>query len=284
MHLARLQEDYRLGDIRSITESFEGVVNHNYIIEASSGKYLLKQFRYKTIEALPEIALAEQLMHERGIPAICMIPAHSGSTFVIYDDAPYALYPFVESDCSHQYSLADYHAMGVMLARLHRAGSKDIPDTLLQRTFPDAVITRTDAERFEHAMHKYIKQIKMRNLFFDARTRDIIGICDWEHTNYWSRAYELVRSYLYICFPEHYDDSAFPIAESFMSGYQSVYPIAQEEISSALQVRLRDMVTKTWLEKKHFKHGDTRSDHLIGHELRLINDFVVGDIREKLAL
>jgi Ser/Thr protein kinase RdoA (MazF antagonist) len=324
-HLPRLLRDYDLGSIISITESIEGVLNHNYNIVTTSGRYFLKKFRYKTNESIAEIALIETLMHDRDVPAVCMIPSRTSAPYVAYDDEFYALYPFIESNRSHRYSLSDYYSFGATLARIHLAGSYDLPEALRKRTFPEVEVTQDNIEHFVSDMQEYVDTIDhkinrdpvdetfvtyinlklslvpsidfegvlphdtlihgdyhMHNLFIDTQTRDIIGIGDWEHANYFSRAYELVRSYLYICFPEQYDKGALPIAQSFMSGYQSVYPISDADISRALRVRLRHLITKTWLEKRRYKHNDTRSDHLVGHDMRIIQDFFIGNMSKEV--
>ncbi len=321
-HLERLCRDFHLGAVISIVESDEGVLNKNYILVTTVGKYFIKQIREKAIEKLNVTAVVERLMFERGIPAICMLETSAHEPFVIYDGKAYSVYAFIESDRSHQYSLEDYQRMGVLLGDIHRAGSQDIPDLLTQRQFK--LTAKADIRQILEEKKKHILALSRResidddfliyinlklellpnvrletalandtlihgdyhagNLLINGRTREIIGVCDWEKAQIAPRAYELARALLYISFSSDYQESSgIASARAILAGYQSSYPIGKDELVEGLRTRLHHTVGSTWLEHYHYDLHNARPDHFVTHETRIIRDFVQGNLPSQLV-
>jgi Ser/Thr protein kinase RdoA (MazF antagonist) len=322
-HLRKLSVVFNLGSIDSVTEVTEGILNKNYILTTSNGKYFIKEVREKSKDILPATALVEELMRERGIPAVCMIPSNTGGKFVVYDTSAYSLYPFLESDRSHIYSLKDYRNMGVLLGRIQLAGSKDIPELLKQRSFREKpkegelakiqeykarienkeIKDPTDQEFLEYTQLKLdlISTLDMNtilpsdtlthgdyqagNLLIDTNSREIIGICDWEKAEMAPRAAELARTILYISFGGDYtEESGITSANQIIAGYNSIYPISKQELLNGLEVRLRRMVLTSWLENHYYDMGDARGNHFVSHEARLLRDFIQGELIQKLIV
>ncbi|MBI2409656.1 phosphotransferase [Candidatus Kaiserbacteria bacterium] len=320
-HLAVLRKDFRLGDVVSIAESTEGVLNRNYILETSVGKFFIKQVRDKAKDRLPATALVEELMRERGIPAVCMCATKDAEKFAVYDGVAYSVYPFIESDRSHKYSLADYRNMGILLGEIHRAGSQNIPDTLTKRRLkvtPKDDIAKELVEykaRIQEMRHtekideEFLAYIDLKralipevdlgtslanetlthgdyhagNLLIDKKRRNIIEVCDWEKACMAPRAYELGRAILYISFSEGYaEPSGRESACEVISGYTSVCPMSRDEIREGLRARLHHSVCSVWLERHHYELKDPRVDHFVAHEIQLIRDFIHGDFASRL--
>lgn len=320
-HLQNLCREYSLGEVFSITDVTEGILNKNYILETSSGKFFIKLVREKSRALLPYTAAAEELMRERGIPAICMLVSKGGEKFVSYGKATYSVYPFIESDRSHTYNLEDYRTMGVMLGKVHRAGSTDIPSFFLDKHWKEKPKeqTVTDLEEYKSRIlaketrdaidDTFLVYINLKldlvptlemdtvlsnstliqgdyhagNLLINKTTREIVGICDWEKAEMAPRAMELARSILYICFDGEYEDAVeINTASSFLSGYITEYPIDKEEILAGFQVRLRRHILTSWLENHYYNYEDGRGNHFVAHEIRIIKDFLKGDLLRKL--
>lgn len=116
------------------------------------------------------------------------------------------------------------------------------------------------------------------NLLFGSE-KGIIGVVDWEQSAMNARAYELARSVLYICFEgedeshEYQDEAVIESAKSLIGGYDSVYPISNEEIVTGIQLRWKKLIHSVWIEEQHFVRSDSRSNKFIPHEMRLIADF-----------
>jgi Ser/Thr protein kinase RdoA (MazF antagonist) len=236
-HLERLCKEYDIGAVLSLEENQEGVLNRNYLLTTSQGKYFIKSIREKRRSHLPYIAEVEVFMHERGVPAVCMLSTIDGKKFVEYDSDIYTVYPFLESVRTHQYDLSDFERMGTMLGRIHLAGSENVPLLLAQKSFNEKPVdvVRAKLERHRDDIQAKSIQDKTDSLFLEylglklemmneiADTpwlpkdtlvhgdyhsrnllinpdREIIGICDWEQSDMNARAYELARSLLYVCF------------------------------------------------------------------------------------
>ena len=321
-HLAKLESDFHFGKIVSIVEITEGVLNKNYILETDIGKFFIKRIREKAVGILPATVLVEELMRERGIPAICMLSSKTGEKFVVYDGTAYSVYSFIESDRSHKYSFEDYRRMGVLLGEIHKAGSYEIPELLARHKFIIKPKNEVIKELEEHKTHiqtlpilenidkEFLDYIDLKlslissvdlgnhlanetlthgdyhagNLLIEARSRKIIGVCDWEKARMAPRAYELARSLLYISFAEEYTESTgLESASEVITGYMSVYPITKDEMREGLRARLHHTVCSAWLERQHYELKDSRADYLVAHEARLIRDFVQGDFASKLV-
>lgn len=320
-HLLKLCADFQLGDVLEVVESTEGVLNRNYVLRTSAGKFFVKQIRDKAKDRVPEIALIEAFMHERGIPAVCMRVSMAGERYATYDGSVYCVYPFIESDCAHNYAAEDYVRMGALLGRIHQTGSKEIPPALTKRQFA-VKETNTIQEMLENrraeilAMAQpigidevFLSYIDLKlallpaftsaptpvnsilihgdyhagNLLIAANTREIIGVCDWEQAVMAPRAYELARSILYISFSGDYDEgAAMATARAFFQGYASTYQISEEGLREGFRLRLTQTVRSTWIERHHYDLRDTRVDQFVEHEARLIRDFVGGDLLEHL--
>lgn len=130
-HFKRICTDFSLGEMNSVIEIDEGVLNKNFLLTSSRGKYFVKSVREKRTAQIPYIHEVETYMSEHGIPAIVMLPDRLGNVWVKYGSDTYTVYPFPESDRMHRYSDTDYRSMGEMLARIHRAGSPTIPPLLI---------------------------------------------------------------------------------------------------------------------------------------------------------
>ncbi len=246
-HLVQFCIDFDLGNPVSIEENHEGVLNRNYVLKTDKDSFFIKSVREKKKNGIPYIAAVEEFMASKGIPAICMLKSKDGSVYAEYDTDVYSGYPFIVSNRDHRYSRADFYSMGVMLGKIHYAGSKDIPETLRAREF------NRNEDTLIATLKKYRKEISEKNelddtdqlflQYIDTKltvipsllsitckndtlvhgdyhaknllvndSREIIGVCDWEKAEVAPRAYEIARSIQYICFehsegPGKYDEN-----------------------------------------------------------------------------
>ncbi len=119
-HLERLVSDFDLGKLVAISIDQEGLFNRNFFLVTSSGKYFIKAFRKEIKKHIVHIAGVEEFMRSHGVPAICMMTAVNGNKHVSYGSEVYAVYPFVESDRSHQYGKEEFKKMGAVLGLIHQ--------------------------------------------------------------------------------------------------------------------------------------------------------------------
>lgn len=91
----KLCEEFDLGDYKEQKENKEGVLNKNYVIVTSTGKFFVKSIREKRKADVLDIAAVETFMRDQGIPAICMLPTVSGQKYFKINDDVYTVYPFI---------------------------------------------------------------------------------------------------------------------------------------------------------------------------------------------
>lgn len=318
--LQKICSEYDIGESISIEKIPEGVLNDNYILITSKGKYFIKSVREKAKERLKMIAGVETLMKDAGIPAVAMLKTKSGDIYIEDGNEVYTLYPFIEAEKSSNYSGDDYRVMGEMLGKIHTVGQGKIPDDLelkqFKRPATEVILERLRAYKeninnknspndidklfLEYIDFKLITVPKIKevtldnnalihgdyhpgNLLLDENTRKIIGVCDSEKAEFGPMSYELARSLLYSCFYDGYKiDRALADSRLFLQGYLSVFPMSIEEIMDGLNMRIYRMVLSSWLEEKYYKEKDTRANHFIEHEMDLIDKSVNGDLLEQI--
>ena len=107
LNLEKICEAWGLGKHISIESVTEGVLNQNYILATSEGVFFIKCVRPKKQEELSTIAAVESYVYEAGIPAIRMMKTTGGYLFLQDDENIVTVYPYIPSDRSHVYSLAN---------------------------------------------------------------------------------------------------------------------------------------------------------------------------------
>lgn len=251
-HLERLCREFSLGIAIRIDENHEGVLNRNYVLTTDKGKYFIKSVRDQRKSDIPYIAAVEELMHIRGVPAVCMRTSSDDKKYVEYDSHVYTVYDFLESDRTHKYLTSDFHTMGKMLGNVHRAGSANIPNFLKEKVFKEksreGILNNLTSykqqieskERLQEIDRQFLEYIDLkmdilskldtgtklpndtlvhgdyhtRNLLINNR-REVIGICDWEKAEMAPRAYELARSVQLACFNGESEEEPHIYEEDF---------------------------------------------------------------------
>ncbi len=318
--IQKICSEYCIGNYVSVNRIPQGVLNDNYVIETSTGKYFIKSVREKVKDKLKTIFEVESLMKSRGIPAVAMLKTKSGDIAIVSKKEVYSLYPFIEGDKNGKYLALDYKNMGEMLAKIHLAGRDNISDVPGLKQFKrpadevvleklkghrDQIINNSNQDGMDEQFLDYIDfklltapKVKSselpndtlihgdyhpENLLLDKNSRKIIGVCDWEKSEFGPRAYELARSLLYSCFSDGYKlDQALTDSKSFCEGYLSVYPMKKEEIMDGLKMRIHRMVLSSWLEEKYYKEKDSRANHFVGHEMGLLEETIKRKLLEKI--
>ena len=251
-HLERLCREFGLGIVIKIDENHEGVLNRNYVLTTDKGKYFIKSVRDQRKSDIPYIAAVEELMHTRGIPAVCMRTFSDDKKYVEYDSHVYTVYDFLESNRTHKYLTSDFHTMGEMLGNIHRAGNTSIPDFLKEKVFKEKlkedIVNNLKSYKQQIESKEWLQEIdkqfleyidlKMdilskldtgtklqndtlvhgdyhtRNLLINDK-REIIGICDWEKAEMAPRTYELARSVQLACFNGESEEEPHIYEEDF---------------------------------------------------------------------
>ncbi len=313
-------DEYGVGDFISIGKIAEGVLNENYFLQTATGKYFIKSVRGKLKNKLEMIFWIESFMKSQEIPAIVMQKTRSGTISLELGEETITLYPFIENDMDHMYSEKDFYTMGKILGKIHKISEQKIlspmpikehnkpsSQTISERlqVYRDEITKKAvqnDADKeflhyidFKMSMRAEVKDIVLTNntlihgdyhhgnILIDKETREIIGICDWEKTEYAPRSYELARSILYNCFGiESEISKSLDNGRSFMEGYRSIISITPEEIMSGFDMRISRMILSSWIEEKYYRQNDIRANHFIESEIRTIDSYINGNLRKEI--
>ena len=321
LHLTQLLDAFNLGAARSVVADTTGVLNTNYFLTTDRGLFFIKSVREKMKGNIAYIAAVETFMKERGIAAVCMQKTTVGEHFIELEGHVYTVYPFIDSDQSHVYTDSDIAAMGTLLAKIHRAGSHDVPDFFKQKQitqkqkepiiaklekYKALILAKPSCDILDERFLKYIT-VKLnlmsriadslpfendtlvhgdfheRNLLIDVASRQIVGVCDWEKAEFMPRSYEVARSVLIIAFSGEYVlEQALQTAAIFLKAYQTTYPLTKAEWRAGLQSRARSAVLSQWIEDQYYNHQDSRPVRFLSREVRQLEDFFGGELLEKL--
>ncbi|HEY9583516.1 MAG TPA: phosphotransferase [Candidatus Paceibacterota bacterium] len=220
---------FGLGNMTIYHTGTEGVSNKKYRVTTDRGIYFVKVVKNIPPERIEYISDIEQYMKSGGIPAIAMLKSVSGHHWLYLGDYKYIVYPYIESDRSHKYSENDYEQIGNMLAKMHWVGQKDVPP----RFFRDFSIKSKVKDTVIHG------DFHPGNILFDPKTRKIVGICDWEKSQYGSRASDLVNTLIYTNFRNNYIyESAMENMRIMFKAYNTEFPISHPEIMEGFDTLL----------------------------------------------
>lgn len=216
-----------IGEVEEINRINEGVINDNFIVKTNKGKFFIKKYSNNLADSKIEyIKEIENFMSDNDIPAI---------KSVINDkEHKISIYPFIESNRSHDYNEKDYFLIGQMLAKIHKASFNiDLPKELKQFGFENKSTENNSSKTtkyiedinskhspseidliYKEYLEKKLKYSKIfeyeqelqndviihgdyhpANLFFNKDKTEIIGICDWEKAGYAPRTYDFAKSY-----------------------------------------------------------------------------------------
>lgn len=235
-HLKQLGEEFALGEVQTLNENTQGVLNRNFVLVTSTGTYFLKSVRAKQHSRISYIAAVEKFFKNQSIPAVCMKESRLGTLFLKLEDNLYTVYPFIPNTHIHTYSKNHMRAMGEMLGRIHHAGASQLPDLFASHRFAvqeqgevideltkrrSYILSKENLDEIDEVFLAYIdlKLKRIRNCFTeplltcdtlvhgDYHDRNIlfegekiVGICDWEKALVAPRAYEVARALEIICF------------------------------------------------------------------------------------
>ena len=293
-----------LGELIFFERANEGMVSNSYILTTTMNKFFLKTYRGDFDINVHNI---EKFMEGFGIPAINAIAVDMSEKSIIY--------PYVESDRSHNYEMSDYYTMGKMLANIHSASFGKVVleksgkflyeevknnQSLVETKKYIDFIEKKDIKDDTDLLFLIYLQKKLQysgsfinneilpndvlihgdyhagNLLFDKKTREIIGICDWDKSKYAPRTYDVARAYLYIGFSSGTEDLELceEIGEKVLQGYRSVLPLSDEDLKKGIMINLKSYIYTSWLEENYYKLNNPRTNKFIKNKIKILDHFL----------
>lgn len=300
--LRAINELYGL-DVSSSEKVEKGFLSDNYFLSDSKTKYFLKKYRFDNSERIIEVHSSKKYFAKGGVPVILPIPSVNGNTFFEFENAYYALFPFVEGKHLERGCLTEAAiiSLGKMLGKIHLLGKGadlDIDDQFKienrEKTFKkiDDILEKIseisspsdfDKVALENVTTK--KTLLLENkLSFDElglhsdhlihgdfldhnvffdQHDNVKWVFDFEKTNYSPRTYELFRSMVYGLLSADVTKNDLENARKYLDAYSSVYPISKDEIKRGLQLYFLKTIHGFWVESEHYLKGNTRVDHFL---------------------
>ncbi|MFA7243840.1 MAG: phosphotransferase [Patescibacteria group bacterium] len=111
--------------------------------------------------------------------------------------------------------------------------------------------------RSDHLVHG---DFHAGNLFYDDNDT-VKYVFDLEKTIFAPRAFELVRSIIFICFSKGFE-KGMEKAGLYLKAYHKIYPISDSEFRAGFLMRYLDMAHSFWIEEHHYLKKYYKTDVL----------------------
>jgi homoserine kinase type II len=127
--MAALLDAYELGTLRSAKGIAEGVENSNYLVEATSGRFILTLYE-KRVDAgdLPFFLALLDHLADRGLPVPRALKDREGRQIQTVSGRPACLIEFLDGVSLSHPTPAQAHAAGEALGRMHAALADFAPE------------------------------------------------------------------------------------------------------------------------------------------------------------
>lgn len=253
--------EYAIGAPVRLTGILQGIENSNFVLETTSGKYVLTVFeRRAALEDLPYFLGLMAHLADQGFPAPAPIRAKGGAVLGEIAGKPAAIVSFLEGDWPRDPSADDAAEAGRALARLHLSAADfpmTRPNTLgagTWRALYDASAARADSvakglsaeieQRLSVILENWPKDLPTGAIHADLfpdnmflQNGALSGVIDYYFACTDAYAYDLAITLNAWCFDSDNHWRAGH-SEALLAGYQAVRPLNIAE-HAALPVLLQ---------------------------------------------
>lgn len=180
--LAEVNKVYSLKGARLVRKMTVGALSNNYVVSSGGRRYFLKHYRAKAKDQIVAIHAAKQFFSLGGIPVILPLPTQAGSTYFLYENEAYALFPYVVGKQAHavgSVSLPQARSLGSTLAKMHLLSSKKLPHISAPRLPAwTAAHGRELQLRLEETTQRILKVIARKRVKnqFDRRAQKLLEL------------------------------------------------------------------------------------------------------------
>jgi len=242
--LASLLSCYDLGTLTGITPLDGGLANSSMKITTESGTYTLTVCDEKNEQEIDCLTRVVAHLVQNGIPTPKVIPARSGSAFLMHDSRPVYIKEFLPGQVRADLSFSMLFQVGEVLADLHRlAPPPDVP-----QAFPYGMGTFSEifALRLNHPYVDWLRQkigflqsaldpamekgLIHGDLFWDNLVFDddlLAAVLDFEEACHYYKLYDIGMCAIGCCAR----DNRLSMARiaSLVDGYQQRCPLTHTE-------------------------------------------------------
>ncbi len=306
-----LKELYDMKSIVDLRSIGGGFTTENFIFSDGRGTFFLKRYNTTDTRRIHDIASAYDRFARGGIPVIQPIKTNQGESCFFLDDAWWGVFPFVDGNSrqSKELTFNEVGELGRMLGHIHRVGQSCPKNDIQPMALWNKEIFTSEKHLLEYAFEHLenprevdamaIGNIRIQdsfltqhavfmanlrpandclihgdfthnNIFWDTSGR-IHAVFDLDKTCVASRAYELARSTLIICFDHAWNKTSFALAQAFIQSYLTTHPMDFEEFRTGLDIYIANYMHMTWLERKIILNKSLRHEEILRSSQMRVN-------------
>lgn len=289
----------------------KGFLTENHILWDDHNKYFLKRYRFNRQDRIEEIHFVKKYFADGGIPVILPIINIQRSTYFIFENSFFALFPFISDTQLEKRSLTDIAviSLGEMLGKIHLLGktSKILVKEKFEPWNREKALNKIEKIFFELNMitnrsefdKLALDSITMKKKLIEAnqiiyhdlalssdhlihgdyldhnvffgKDDKVSYVFDFEKANYSPRMYELFRSLAYIFLSDEVGEKELMQSKLYLDSYLSIYPTSKDELQRGLKLFYLKSIHGTWVEGEHYLNKNDRADELLRNDFHRVN-------------
>lgn len=242
--IASLLSYYDLGTVTDMTPLTGGLANSSIKITTESGIYTLTVCDEKNAQEIGCLTRVVAYLVKKGIPTPRVIPARSGTAFIMHENRPVYIKEFLPGQVRADLSFSKLSQVGEVLADLHRLDPPpDVP-----QAFPYGM--STFSQIFELRLdHPYVDWLRQKlgfiqsaldpamekglihgDLFWDNLVFDhdiLVAVLDFEEACHYYRLYDIGMCAIGSCTREK--QLSMSRIASLVKGYEQRCPLTHTE-------------------------------------------------------
>lgn len=264
---------YDVGELVSFKGIAAGVENSNYVVDTTTGRYILTIYEKRTKpEDIPFFLQLMQFLQRQGVPCPTPFSTNTGELIAYIQDKPCALISFLQGKATQV--IQGYHVeeLGRHLAQLH-VEVQQFPQTRPNNfslhaweTFSEQIGNgfETIKPGLQSEVQDYMQHLQAYwpvdlpqgvihadvfpdNVFFDGKT--LVGIIDFYFACTDYLLYDVAICLNAWCFQSHKEFNLTK-AKRFLNAYHAVRPIEQRELDAlpllAMGAAMRFLLTRSY--------------------------------------
>ena len=307
-----ISEINRLYDLQphSSEKVTKGFLSENHVLFSNDKKYFLKRYRFGRRERIEEIHSAKKYFADGGIPVILPIENNEGSTFFLFENGYFALFPFVSGVQLERGSFTDRAiiSLGETLGKIHLLGKdsnlpikerfkawnkekslekiemiyaelkKKANPTDFDKLALESLETKKKLVKENSIVYEELKLPSNHLIHGDYLDRNVFFgpdskvsfVFDFEKTDYSPRMYELWRSLMYSFLSSDITTEDIRRAKLYLVSYTKTYPTTKDELVRGLKLFYLKSIHGVWVESEHYINGNDRVDEFLYRDYKRI--------------
>ncbi len=289
--LKKIEQVYEIGKFKSIKMIDEGLVNYNYFLNTSKGKFVIRilgkkadEFKLKKMEV--EFSVLEYLKsHNFEYKVPSPLKSLNGEYILKLKDKDLFVYPKIEGELIGDRriptlkkvarALADYH---ICISNFNKKSYSSFSNNQwilkhfqeMKRVKPKNDLDRVMLNNVDYVYNllkkfdkinggkdfTYIHNDFAKHNLLKNKRGQIIAILDFDNIDYAPRAYDVAKSIQMIClYKDFYDKKKEKI---FLDEYEKIYPLSKKDKSLLYTYMIKNKTILFWW---HYSHMEKKPEY-----------------------